>query len=267
MSTTEVPHKTAPGKTEAGRVLQLANPLFTGPDVKEAQQLLTKNKYANFHPGEIDGEYGELTAGAVRRAKWTLGYPEEFVNENFGAKLGAYLEGAPLPPDYEERRKERASAGATEAALRKQIVEFALWGCEQTDQIHYRQGGTRLEALDKPHTLPLSTDCSAFVTLCYNWAGAPNPNGGPYSPKRTAFTGSLLSNCRKIPKSMVQPGDLVVWGSGHGVHVCLVVEAGDDPKLASHGQEKGPLTLKFSAENAYQSKEGHPQVSWLSAFS
>ena len=89
MSTTEVPEKTAPGTTEKGRVLQLANPLFTGPDVKEAQQLLTSNKYGNFHPGEIDGEYGELTAGAVRRAKWTLGYPDEFVNQNLPTALPA----------------------------------------------------------------------------------------------------------------------------------------------------------------------------------
>src|SRR5439155_5626961 len=112
MGTTQVPERTAPGDaSQAGRSLQLANPLLTGPDVEQAQRLLTKSTYGNFHPGEVDGEYGELTAGAVRRAKWALGYPEEHVNESFGAKLAAYLQGTPLPPDYEQRRQDRATAG------------------------------------------------------------------------------------------------------------------------------------------------------------
>jgi Putative peptidoglycan binding domain len=267
MSTTEVPEKTAPGKAGAGgRVLQLADPLLKGPDVEQAQRLLTSSKYGNFHPGEIDKEYGELTAGAVRRAKWALGYPDQFVNENFGAKLGAYLQGTPLPPDYEQRRKVRATAGAQEAMLRKEIVSNALWGVEKCDQIHYDMEGPRLAALENPRTLPLTTDCSAFVTLCYNWAAAPNPNGGPYSVKATAFTGTLLKHCRKIPRSLVQAGDLVVWGAGTGNHVCLVVEAGADPMLVSHGAERGPLKISFSAENQFQSGAGHPQVTWLSAF-
>ena len=268
MGTTKVPERTAPGDaSQAGRSLQLANPLLTGPDVEQAQRLLTQSPYGNFHPGDVDGEYGELTAGAVRRAKWALGYPEQLVNQIFGAKLAAYLQGAPLPPDYETLREQRAAAATQEVTLREAIVANALWGVDNTDRIHYSQGATRLAALEMPQTLPLSTDCSAFVTLCFNWAGAPNPNGGVYAVKATAFTGTLLKSCRKIPRSLVQPADLVVWGSGNGNHVCLVVEAGEDPVLVSHGAEKGPLKIAFSAENRYQASVGHGQVTWLSAFS
>jgi hypothetical protein len=268
MRATEAPEKAGKGKAAGGgRILQLADPLLTGPDVKEAQRLLTENMYGNFHPGDIDGEYGELSAGAVRRAKWTIGYPDEYVNENYGAKLAAYLQGTPLPPDYEQRRQERATKGGQEAQLRKEIVANALWGVEKCDEIHYDMMGPRLAGLDSPRGIPLTTDCSAFVTLCYSWAGAPNPNGGPYGVKTTAFTGTLLKNCRRIPRSMVQPADLVVWGKGNGNHVCLVVEGGADPVLVSHGAERGPLRISFSAEDRYQRSVGHGDVTWLSAFS
>ena len=52
------------------RVLQLANPHVVGTDVEEAQRLLVRNAFGSFDPGGVDGEYGELTAGAVERAKW-----------------------------------------------------------------------------------------------------------------------------------------------------------------------------------------------------
>src|SRR5439155_14545384 len=57
-----------------------------------------------------------------------------------------------------------------------------------------------------------------------------------------------------------QPGDLVVWGPSPGHHVALVLEAGDDPLLASNGQDKGPIAIRFSLESKYQPA----QVTWLS---
>jgi peptidoglycan hydrolase-like protein with peptidoglycan-binding domain len=54
------------------RTLHLANPLLTGPDVAELQELLEP-----YHPGAVDGEYGPATAGAVERAKWALGFPDD----------------------------------------------------------------------------------------------------------------------------------------------------------------------------------------------
>jgi hypothetical protein len=68
----------------------------------------------------------------------------------------------------------------------------------------------------------------------------------------TGYTGTMLRACRRIPQSAVQPGDLVVWGNFPGHHVCLVLEAGADPLLCSHGQEKGPFAIQFSAENRAQ---------------
>jgi lysozyme family protein len=104
--------------TVAGpRLLQLANPHLAGPDVEEAQTLLTGNPYGNFAPGGIDGEFGTLTADAVSRAKWALGYPGAKVDRRFGPALRSYLDGSKqLPPSYARLRAKRLADAASEPA-------------------------------------------------------------------------------------------------------------------------------------------------------
>ena len=106
-------------------------------------------------------------------------------------------------------------------------------------------------------TLPLATDCSGFATLCYFLAGAPDPNGLDYSGR--GYTGTLLRNLPRVPHGGVQPGDLVVWGRYPGRHCAVVLEAGEDPLLASHGSEQGPVEIRFSDEQQWQA----PPVTWL----
>jgi lysozyme family protein len=252
------------------RVLQLANPHVTGPDVVEAQTLLAKNPYGSFDAGKADGEYGELTAGAVQRAKWELGYPANARDSTFGPQLKAFLSGKKqLPPPFNKRRAQRIKQAGSQQAIRKRIVQWALWGCKNTGRIAYTQNGNvRLSQLGKNASVPLATDCSGFATLCYSWAGAPNPNAaGTYDARQPAFTGSMLGHMRKIPKNAAQPGDLVVWTPpATGQHVCLVVSAGADPMLVSHGDDSGPKKLRFSAEDAYQRGHAHGTAVWLSAF-
>jgi lysozyme family protein len=252
------------------RVLQLSNPHVTGPDVLEAQQLLLTNPFGSFDPGKPDGEYGDLTAGAVMRAKWELGFPATARNSTFGPNIKAFLSGAkPLPPAFKARRARRMKDATSQQAIRKRIVQWALWGCQNTARIAYSQNGNvRLSLLGKKAAVPLATDCSGFATLCYQWAGAPNPNAaGAYDARQPAFTGSMLGHCRRIPKSAAQPGDLVVWTPPmQGQHVCLVVQGGADPLLVSHGDDTGPKKLRFSAEDAYQRKHGHGTAVWLTVF-
>jgi hypothetical protein len=269
MATTDPQTAPPPAAPATARVLHLANPHMTGPDVREAQQLLTSGHYGNFHPGGVDGEYGELTAGAAYRAKWALGYPEANVDGAFGPTLKGYLQGAPLPADYAQRRQQRLANPSVH--VRQQIVSFAEWGVANTAHIAYSENGPRLAGLEHPKLLPLETDCSGFATLCYDWAAAPDPNGGGYNPHETAYTGTMLKTCRPIPASAVQPGDLVVFGGYPGNHVCLVVQTGSDPLLVSHGDSTGPKHISFSAEHAWQAANGRPapnpgQVTWLSMF-
>jgi lysozyme family protein len=252
------------------RALQLANPLPKGGDVEEAQRLLAKSKFGSFNPGGIDGEWGELSAGATRRAKWALGYPDGAINGSFGPQLRAFLAGKkPLPPAFQQRRTKRLQLARSEAGIRKRIVDWALWGCKNTGQIGYSENGSvRLSALASRGQLPLATDCSAFATLCYCWAGAPNPNAsGAYDARQKAYTGSLLAHLRRIPRKAAEPGDLVVWTPPNtGAHVAIVVTPGANPTLVSHADASGPKRVRFSDEDAFQRRRGHGNAIWLTAF-
>jgi hypothetical protein len=130
--------------------------------------------------------------------------------------------------------------------LRDLIVANALWGCDNEAQIHYSQGSLRFAALNTPRALPLYTDCSGFVTLCYKWAGAQDPNNLGYNG--SGFTGTLLTGSSEISLAEALPGDLIVYGPGAGDHVVIIVEPGDDPLTVSHGQERGPFLVRHSVE-------------------
>ena len=142
------------------------------------------------------------------------------------------------------------------ATVRQKIVTAARWGIANEPRIHYGE----IRPIRLARALPLTTDCSGFVTLCYYLAGAPDPNGRGYDG--SGYTGTLLGWLPAIAPLDADRGDLVVWGTYPGRHVALVLEPGRDPLLCSHGQEHGPLAIRFSDECAYQP----PVVTWLSAF-
>lgn len=68
--------------------MRLTSPHIKGKAVRDLQQLLKDKGYYN---GKIDGEYGELTAQAVQRAKYWLGYAKP--DQVAGPKLTAFLNG------------------------------------------------------------------------------------------------------------------------------------------------------------------------------
>lgn len=138
--------------------------------------------------------------------------------------------------------------GNISGTVREKIVYWANY-CEQhKDEILYGQGNSSFPRprsgqtssgdLDsKPAgTLPFSTDCSAFVGLCYKWAGAPLPPGG-----WLCATGSMQgAPARTIAMSDALPGDYIIYGSGAGHHVEIVIAQGALPQCISHGQDSGP---------------------------
>jgi cell wall-associated NlpC family hydrolase len=138
-------------------------------------------------------------------------------------------------------------------SVREEIVGVARWGIRNEPRIHY--------ALVRPmplrRELPLATDCSGFATLCYFLAGAEDPNGLDYIGE--GYTGTMLRHMRHVHAA--RPGDLVVWGRYPGHHVAIVMEAGEDPLLCSHGQERGPLAIRFSDEDRIQARPS----TWLSS--
>src|SRR5437868_1437080 len=98
-------------------------------------------------------------------------------------------------------------------SVRGEIVAAARWGVRNAVRIHYA------EARPMPlrrRTLPLSTDCSGFATLCYFLAGAPDPTGLGYIGQ--GYTGNFLRHLPQRPRDEARPGDLVVWGRYPGHH-------------------------------------------------
>ena len=141
------------------------------------------------------------------------------------------------------------------ATIRQKIVTAARWGIENEPRIHYGE----IRPIPLGRTLPLRTDCSGFVTVCYFLAGAPDPNGRAYDG--AGYTGTMLGWLPHVGGADARRGDLVVWGAYPGRHVAIVLEPGDDPLLCSHGSERGPLAIRFSEESSYQP----PAVTWLDA--
>ena len=152
-----------------------------------------------------------LPRPAARR--WRSGIPAG-VNQAFGPLLRAFLQGAELPADFLARRRERLRRHAGEAAVRARVVANARWGIAHESEIHYDEVRP-IGGLTEPRLLPLDTDCSGFVTLCYSWAGGPDPNGNGFSGD--GYTGTMLATCRPIARDEAQPGDLVVWVRRPGI--------------------------------------------------
>ena len=75
--------------------------------------------------------------------------------------------------------------------VRQNIVAWAKWCATNHNKFTYSEGPQRMSGIGNPGKLPVTADCSAFVTLCYNWAGAPDPNAQSYN--HTGYTGTLLA--------------------------------------------------------------------------
>ena len=136
--------------------------------------------------------------------------------------------------------------------VRQAIVAAARWGIRNEARIHYGE----VRPIPLTRRLPLTLDCSGFVTLCYFLAGAPDPNGLGYDGD--GWTGTLLRHMQHVAEP--QEGDAVVFGAYPGHHAAIVLVTGDDPLLASHGQERGPVEVRFSTESRVQPAV----VTWLS---
>jgi len=126
--------------------------------------------------------------------------------------------------------------------VRENIIAWAKWAATNHAKFNYSQGAQRMSGINRPGKLPVIADCSSFVTLCYNWAGAPDPNGMSYN--HTGYTGTLLSHGKKIALKDVQPGDVIVYGGGTGEHTALIVDVSGanskNPLTISHGQQGDP---------------------------
>ena len=96
------------------RLLHLASPLMTGADVKKLQKLLNEDGYGKGL--DADGEYGPMTAQAVYRAQFWLGFPRP--DQLAGRRFTDYLTGAAKPTPEMRARVAARKKAAKEASFR-----------------------------------------------------------------------------------------------------------------------------------------------------
>lgn len=130
--------------------------------------------------------------------------------------------------------------------VREKIVAYAEWAITNNAKVHYVQARPMPK---NPRKLPLAIDCSAFATLAYKDAGAPDPNGAGYDG--SGYTGTLLKHGVKVTTPL--PGDLLIYGPFPGQHVVVFMEVWHGAWIVcSHGQEIGPLRMLQHREEKYQ---------------
>lgn len=136
----------------------------------------------------------------------------------------------------------------TNAELIEGVVGWMKWGILHESKIHYKEVRP-IPVHQKIGLLPLTTDCSGFFTICYAWAGAPDPNGSNYSG--SGFTGTLLTHGHVVTSP--KPGDAVIFGGGSGHHIAGVIAVTKkEVILCSHGQESGPIAITLTEEAKFQ---------------
>jgi hypothetical protein len=137
--------------------------------------------------------------------------------------------------------------------LRARIVRWARYYSAHEPQVGYTQSTSRDDFLHEPHGhLPQSTDCSGLVTEVTWDGGGPDPSGFAY--RYVGFTGTILSHAYRHGRvftdlSQARPGDPIVIGPGTGWHAVLVLEAGHDPLVVSHGDAEGPKIYRCSVDS------------------
>jgi len=178
---------------------------MTGPDVTAAQHALAANPFGTFFTGAIDGVYGPLTAQAVHRAKYWLGYPLGECDQSYGAAIASYLTGTqPLPPANELRREARLKP--------KQPLRVAALANAKT-QIGVKESPptSNRVAFSEWYGV-IGPWCAMFASWCYVEAGSTVFVRG----KEYAYVPYIVADAKAGKNNLTvthapQPGDLVCY--------------------------------------------------------
>ncbi len=219
------------------RLLHLTSPLMYGKDVEVAQHRLRYNTYGNFHPGEIDGQFGEKSASAAKHAKYWLGYPKDKIAPVYGNLIDSFLSGSKkLPADYALRRKYRL-ARAAKQPLREKAFDKAV------TQIGVKESPANSNIVKYSQWYGMTGPwCAMFVSWCYVQAGSKEAKAGvrwAYVPYIVADARAGRNGLVAISASDVKQGDIVCfdWDGGVADHVGLFDRWADAAKTTFYTVE------------------------------
>jgi hypothetical protein len=145
------------------KTLKLTSPYMRGPEVLRLQKAMAKKGWLK---GERDSVYGPLTAQAVHRSKYWLGYatPDQTAAE----LLLAYLEGKkPLTPEMNRR-----AAARKQMAQQTPVRQKALnWLTAKVGDKEHPAGSNRVPWASEWYGL-IGPWCAMAVTRAYVEAGS-----------------------------------------------------------------------------------------------
>ncbi len=202
------------------RTLIETSPHMHGQDVKDCQYLLEHNKFGNFHPGAVDGDYGASSAAATHRAKWAIGYEARNVNSEFGPKLYNFLTGkTPLSLLMRARRKRRLAQQATTASVKARALKVAL--AEAAAHVTESPPGSNRQKYGVWYGFNGVPWCAIFVSYCFGHAG--DKYGRKTALAYQFETWARNHQHRLSITSSPVPGDIVVYHHGQG-HTGIFME-------------------------------------------
>lgn len=141
---------------------------------------------------------------------------------------------------------------------RSLAVQAAKLGVANEPSIHYTQGASRWQGLDRrlkayKGEYPSYADCSAFTTWCL-WNGLSHygcrdtVNGTNWT---SGYTGTQRTHGKQVKhRASWLRGDLIHYGPGTGEHVAILVDAFRG-LVVSHGSEAGPKLLRWNYRNDF----------------
>lgn len=195
------------------RTLKLTHPPTVSNDVKVLQRALKNNPWKkNFKAGGIDGAYGPATAGAVKRAKYFLGYPNGKCTGDIAGDLfySLLMQTADLPPSFKLRRKLRARK-TKQSGLQLDVIKIARSKLGVVE----KPAGSNIVEFSTWYGL-IGPWCAMFVTWCYVSAGSKIFKRG----KQWSYVPYILNEARKPGTGLTiigdpSRGDVVIYDWGH----------------------------------------------------
>lgn len=135
--------------------------------VKHAQESLHHNRFGEFYkPSHFDGVFGPETAGAVKEAKWKLGYMQKYVNQHYDEKLDEFLNNRhDISMWMKNRRQGRIHQAKDDNNAALKAVEIAL------GENGYHEGSGNSSKYGAWYGLNNAPWCAMFVSWCESHAG------------------------------------------------------------------------------------------------
>lgn len=186
--------------------LRLTSPHMTGPAVRDAQWLMAGNNpfpgLATYKDGDVDGDYGPLSAQATSRAKYWLGYPNQSCDQTFGQVLYEYLLGRrDLPAPYAATRVQRLAEQATPGSKAIAVARTQI-GTEESPFGSNRQ---KYGSWYRMNGVPW---CAIFCSWCFDQSGTKTFR---YSYVPTIHSDATLARNKMIVARTPRQGDLACY--------------------------------------------------------